>query len=153
MASPPLPKDPKRQRFGKAIQRSHDRVKQAIQPSSNSSSQNSGSTAAQSTGSGTASPAPSSIPSQSTTAQSVLNEQTSASGLPTIGPNTTPARPKPLITTKLKRARGVTQTGLETALRVLEGSADVFPPLKSAVSAFIDCLDIVQVSYGCLSTA
>jgi hypothetical protein len=34
---------------------------------------------------------------------------------------------------------------------VLKESSDVFPPLKSAVGGFLDCLDIMQVgSYALL---
>jgi len=36
-----------------------------------------------------------------------------------------------------------------TALRLLEKSADAFPPLKSAVSGLVACLDLAQVSHGC----
>jgi hypothetical protein len=36
-----------------------------------------------------------------------------------------------------------------TALRLLEKSADAFPPLKSAVGGLVACLDLAQVSYGC----
>jgi hypothetical protein len=38
-------------------------------------------------------------------------------------------------------------SGLETTLRVLEKSADGFPPLKFAVGALVACLDVIQVSY------
>jgi hypothetical protein len=37
--------------------------------------------------------------------------------------------------------------GLETALRLLERSADAFPPLKSALSGLVACLDLTQVNY------
>ena len=50
---------------------------------------------------------------------------------------------------KLKKAWGVTWSGLETALRLLEKSADAFPPLKSAVGGLVACLNLAQVSYGC----
>jgi hypothetical protein len=49
-----------------------------------------------------------------------------------------------------ERLKGVWKTawtGFETALRVLERSADACPPLKSAVGGFLACLDIVQVSH------
>ena len=48
---------------------------------------------------------------------------------------------------KLKRAWGVTWSGLETALRLLERSADAFPPLKSAVGGLVACLDLAQVCF------
>ena len=51
---------------------------------------------------------------------------------------------------KLKKAWGVTWSGLETALRLLERSADAFPPLKSAVGGLVACLDLAQVGYSCI---
>jgi len=42
----------------------------------------------------------------------------------------------------------VTWSALETALRLLEKSADAFPPLKSAVGGLVACLDLAQVGYG-----
>jgi len=50
---------------------------------------------------------------------------------------------------KIKKAWGVTWSTLEAALRLLEKSADAFPPLKSAVSGLVACLDLAQVSHGC----
>jgi len=41
---------------------------------------------------------------------------------------------------KIKKAWGVTQSGLLTALRLLEKSADAFPPIKSAVGGLVACL-------------
>ena len=38
---------------------------------------------------------------------------------------------------------------LETALRLLEKSADAFPPLKSTIGGLLACLDQAQVGYGC----
>ena len=49
---------------------------------------------------------------------------------------------------KIKKAWGVTRSALMTALRLLEKSADAFPPLKSAVGGLVACLDLAQVSYG-----
>jgi len=49
---------------------------------------------------------------------------------------------------KYKNGLGVAWHGLETALRVLEKSADAFPPLKSAVGGLVACLDVVQVSHS-----
>ena len=49
---------------------------------------------------------------------------------------------------KYKNGLGVAWRGLETALRVLEKSADAFPPLKSAVGGLVACLDVVQVSHS-----
>jgi len=51
---------------------------------------------------------------------------------------------------KIKKAWGVTRSGLMTALRILEKSADAFPPLKSAVGGLVACLDLAQVSHGCV---
>jgi hypothetical protein len=50
---------------------------------------------------------------------------------------------------KIKKAWGVTQSGLLTALRLLEMSASAFPPLRSAVGGLVACLDLAQVSYSC----
>jgi len=49
---------------------------------------------------------------------------------------------------KYKNGLGVAWHGLETALRVLEKSADAFPPLKSAVGGLVACLDVVEVSHS-----
>jgi len=51
---------------------------------------------------------------------------------------------------KIKKAWDVTRSGLLTALRVLEKSAGAFPPLKSAVGGLVACLDLAQVSHGCV---
>lgn len=45
------------------------------------------------------------------------------------------------------KAGSVAWKGLETALRLLERSADAFPPLKSAVGGLVACLDLTQVNY------
>ena len=47
----------------------------------------------------------------------------------------------------LVKARSVACYGLETALRLLEKSADAFPPLKSAVGGLLACLDLFEVGY------
>ncbi|KAK2464504.1 hypothetical protein APHAL10511_003483 [Amanita phalloides] len=44
----------------------------------------------------------------------------------------------------LVKAGSIAWKGLETALRLLERSADAFPPLKSAVSGLVACLDLTQ---------
>ena len=49
---------------------------------------------------------------------------------------------------KIKKAWGVTRSALVTALRLLEKSADAFPPLKSAVGGLVACLDLAHVSSG-----
>jgi hypothetical protein len=59
------------------------------------------------------------------------------------------SQPETTTSEKIKKAWGVTQSGLLTALRLLEKSADAFPPLKSAVGGLVACLDLAQVSYGC----
>jgi len=46
----------------------------------------------------------------------------------------------------------VAWSSLENALRLLERTADVFPPLKSAVSGLLACLDLIQASYDCRFT-
>jgi len=53
---------------------------------------------------------------------------------------------------KIKMTWDVTTSGLMTALRLLEKSADAFPPLKSAVVGLVACLDLAQVRHGCGST-
>jgi hypothetical protein len=60
-----------------------------------------------------------------------------------------PSHPESNISEKINKAWGVTRSGLLTALRLLEKSADAFPPLKSAVGGLVACLDLAQVSYGC----
>ena len=50
-------------------------------------------------------------------------------------------------TSGLVKARSVAWKGLETALRLLEKSADAFPPLKSAVGGLLACLDLFEVGY------
>jgi hypothetical protein len=47
----------------------------------------------------------------------------------------------------LVKAGSVAWKGLETALRLLEKSAGAFPPLKSALSGLVACLDLTQVNY------
>ena len=47
----------------------------------------------------------------------------------------------------LVKAGSVAWKGLETALRLLERSADAFPPLKSAIGGLVACLDVAQVNY------
>ena len=47
---------------------------------------------------------------------------------------------------KIRKVWGGTRSALMTALRLLEKSADAFPPLKSAVGGLVACLDLAQVS-------
>jgi hypothetical protein len=69
--------------------------------------------------------------------------------LPTSHPSSQqPFHPELNTSDKLKKAWGVKWSALETALRLLAKSADVFPPLKSAVCALVACLDLAQVGYG-----
>jgi len=49
---------------------------------------------------------------------------------------------------KIEMAWGVTRSGLMTALRLLEKSADAFPPLKSAVGGLVACLNLAQVRHS-----
>ncbi|KAB5591856.1 Vegetative incompatibility protein HET-E-1 [Ceratobasidium theobromae] len=49
------------------------------------------------------------------------------------------------------KAKATGQTAwitLETTLRLLERSSDVFPPLKSAVAGLVGCLDLIQAAAG-----
>jgi hypothetical protein len=48
---------------------------------------------------------------------------------------------------KPNEAWSVARSGLEATLRVLERSADAFPPLKSAIGGLVACLDIIQASH------
>ena len=48
---------------------------------------------------------------------------------------------------KLVKAGSVAWSGLDTGLRLLEKSADAFPPLKSAVAGLLACLDLFEVCY------
>jgi|SRR6266545_3314898 len=60
---------------------------------------------------------------------------------------------EPNTSDKIKKAWGVTLSGLETGLWLLAKSADGFPPLKSAVGGLVACLDLAQVGYGCESNS
>jgi hypothetical protein len=53
---------------------------------------------------------------------------------------------------KPSEAWSVARSGLEATLRVLEKTADAFPPLKSAVGGLVACLDVIQASYNCRYT-
>lgn len=153
MASPPPPRGPGRQQVGKTIRRGFDRIKRAIQPSSSQSSPNPGSTAALSTIANLVPPAPFTILGQSTATQPAPSHGSGVAGQQLTGPSTLVAGPaiaavttapaglRPT-TTNLQGGRSV----LETTLRMLEQSANAFPPLKSAVANLVGCLDIVQVS-------
>jgi hypothetical protein len=58
------------------------------------------------------------------------------------------SKPLPSPTSTFETAKdigSVAWAGLGTALRVLKESSDAFPPLKSAVSGFLACLDVLQV--------
>ena len=81
----------------------------------------------------------------------IVGNQSEDTILPTSDPSFKQYAPDPQHNTsdKLKKAWGMTWSGLKTALWLLEKSADVFPPLKSAVSGLVTCLDLAQVSYGC----
>ncbi|KAJ7782078.1 WD40-repeat-containing domain protein [Mycena olivaceomarginata] len=63
--------------------------------------------------------------------------------LPTFRPSSS-SHPEANISDKLKKAWGMAWNGLETALRLLEKSADACPPLKSAVGGLVACLDLTQ---------
>lgn len=159
MASTPPPKNSKRQHLGKAVRRTYDRLKDAIKPSSRLSSQNPGSTAAPSTGAMPSSSALPAISTQSTATQHVLLQGAGTTNhIQSAGPSATGvgstltatqtapvSTPKPTTADKLRIGAS---TGLEAALRVLEKSAETFPPLKSAVGQFLSCLDIIKASYG-----
>ncbi|EUC58948.1 vegetative incompatibility protein HET-E-1, putative, partial [Rhizoctonia solani AG-3 Rhs1AP] len=50
----------------------------------------------------------------------------------------------PEVSTEHKKSGSDAWTGLASSLRALENSAGLFPPLKKAIGAFVECLDIVQ---------
>ncbi|CAE6417335.1 unnamed protein product [Rhizoctonia solani] len=50
----------------------------------------------------------------------------------------------PEATTEHKKSGSDAWTGLASSLRVLEITAGLFPPLKKAIAAFVECLDIVE---------
>ncbi|GJJ10930.1 hypothetical protein Clacol_005159 [Clathrus columnatus] len=53
-----------------------------------------------------------------------------------------PSDSEPKSSNKFKKGLGVAWNGLETALRILEKSADTFPPLKSFVGGLVAFLDL-----------
>ena len=72
-------------------------------------------------------------------------DEISTSGQPSQ-PSSSP-RPGNNYSDALVKARSVACNGLETALRLLEKSADAFPPLKSAAGGLLACLDLFEVGY------
>ena len=140
MSSTPPPK----KRFKKALQRGLDRSRDAILPTSGLLSPHPPPLSGTSTANGIpnvgidihdsvmSTPHPSSQQSQDT-----ISSKQSASGTER---NTSD---------KLKKAWGVTWSGLQTTLRLLEKSANAFPPLQSAVGGLVPCLDLAHVGYSC----
>lgn len=51
--------------------------------------------------------------------------------------------------TDVERMKSTAWAGLKTLLKVLDASADIFPPLKSAVGGLNQCIDIFEVFYPC----
>jgi hypothetical protein len=78
-------------------------------------------------------------------AQSLPTTSTASSPRANASPSLNAPRPTTSAFQNAKEVGSVAWTGLETALRVLKESSDVFPPLKSAVSGLLACLDILQV--------
>ncbi|CAE6466827.1 unnamed protein product [Rhizoctonia solani] len=77
----------------------------------------------------------------------VPNESvTSAPVGPPPAPSAESMVPKahPEATTEHKKSGSDAWTGLASSLRVLEITAGLFPPLKKAIAAFVECLDIVE---------
>ncbi|GJJ12146.1 hypothetical protein Clacol_006387 [Clathrus columnatus] len=62
--------------------------------------------------------------------------------LPTSHPSPEPSNYEPKSSNKFKKGLGVAWNALETALRILEKSADAFPPLKSCVGGLVALLDL-----------
>jgi hypothetical protein len=66
-----------------------------------------------------------------------------------VPPSANPPSPPTTVASALgnvKDTGSVAWVGLGSALRVLKESSDVFPPLKSAVSGLLACLDVLQVN-------
>lgn len=108
------------------------------------------------------SPVPSNNPSRPATTEEAFShpipEATGRFGPPSVvgsnpaEPNTgAGSNPGSSARGKLKEAGDVAWAGLGTALEVFVKSADVFPPLKSAISELNGCLEIVKVSHKRLS--
>lgn len=126
MASPPA-QESKRRRARDAVQRGLLQVKEVFR--SSSSPQN---------------PSPT-LPGSSTqpvTTELVLSQEHGTTAVA----SGSAANPQSSTLAKFKDASNVAWSGLEAALRVLEKSADLFSPFKSAVGGLISCLDIVQVT-------
>ena len=148
-------KKSKRERFTKGIRKVVDCVQATIFPSSRGSSRAPSPQPWNGADPSDAAPPPYPIPNQSTiqppppqglakTGQSIMPSMPSAGPAPTAA---SPASPTPIVANKLSEAWAVARNGLETTLRLLERSADAFPPLKSAVGGLVGCLDIIQVRY------
>jgi len=175
MASPPPEKISKIQRWGKASRRVFNQVRGAILPNSRPSSPNSSalpgtssankpndvpgvvrdrsqyamlSTHHSSSQRSSAFPVANSADKVAETPGVVGNRSQDAI-LPTSRPSfqQSSSYPEPNTSDKLKEAWSVTWSGLEIALRLLEKSADAFPPLKSAVGGLVACLDLAQVGH------
>ena len=78
------------------------------------------------------------------------SQQSEEAILPTSDPSSKQSAPDTERNTsdKLKKAWRVTWSGLQTALRLLEKSANALPPLQSAVGGLVACLDLAQVCYN-----
>jgi len=151
MSAPPPPKLSKRRRF-------LNRVKGVFQPNSRPPPPST-SKPDHAAGDSSPSPRPSPSPNPSTIvpAPAQIREPTGQSEAPSTsnaGPAlsmattaslATPAAPT-ATANKPSEAWSLAWTGLETTLRLLEKSADAFPPLKSAVGGFVACLDVIQAS-------
>lgn len=61
--------------------------------------------------------------------------------------NLSQVSPAPSATRKLRKVLNAAWSGLETALRLLEKSADACPPLKSAVGGLLACINLAEVSH------
>jgi len=151
MTPPPPPKKSKVERIIKGVRSGVDRLQAVILPGSPERS-----TPSRTSGPiGNAnSPALYPIPNRLTTQPPPLE------GLPKTGQITEPqhssagaaptpaslASPAPISVNKPSEAWTVTRSGLETTVRLLERSMDVFPPLKSALGGLVGCLDLIHVN-------
>lgn len=144
MASHPPPNDSKRDRARETVRSGMRWVKQALQPPSSPRIVSRRSP----------SPAPPRDPSQIVTSRPISRPvldvtghvaQPSTEGNATILAGTYVSSPKSGACDQLKETRQAAWSRLEMALQALEKGSRAFPPLKSAVSELLACLDIIKV--------
>jgi hypothetical protein len=152
--SPSAPKQPKRR------ERLLNRIQDVIKPKSCPLSPTR-STPDPTAGNNSPSPRPSTspnlpaippAPAQTRDPTRVLSSPNTGPALSTATTASLATPAAPTAANEHSEAWSVARSGLETVLRILEKSADAFPPLKSAVSGLVACLDVIQASYDCRFT-